>query len=139
MEFVIGMKFIYLSEEEIIQFIKDLISKRTNLSSSADNSSLSTLVSQEIKKTVNRIIGLIFENNIIKTLEIEYNWKISNIPRHFFYREIIFKRKSYIIYQNQNVVGKNFIFKFDPETQNCLIVNKNDNTMVEEITKKEDF
>ena len=77
MEFVIGMKFIYLSEEEIIQFIKDLISKRTNLSSSADNSSLSTLVSQEVKKTVNRIIGLIFENNIIKTLEIEYNWKIS--------------------------------------------------------------
>jgi hypothetical protein len=58
---------------------------------------------------------------------------------HFFYREIILKRKSYIIYQNQNVVGKNFIFKFDPETQNCLIVNKNNNTMIEEITEKEDF
>ena len=110
MEFVIGMEFIYLSEEEIIQFNKDLISKRTNISSSADNSSLSTLVSQEVKKTVKRIIGPIFENNIIKTLEIEYNWKISDIPMHFFNREIILKRKSYIIYQNQNVVGKNFIF-----------------------------
>ena len=138
MEFVIGMEFIYLNEEEIIQFNKDLISKRINMSSSADNSSLSTLVSQEVKKTVKRIIGPLFENNIIKTLEIEYNWKISDITRHFFYREVIFKRKSYIIYQNQNVVGKNFIFKFDPETQNCLIVNKNDNTIIKEITEKED-
>jgi hypothetical protein len=44
------MEFIYLNEEEIIQFNKDLISKRTNISSSADNSSLSTLVSQEVKR-----------------------------------------------------------------------------------------
>ena len=110
MEFVIKMEYIYLNQEEIIQLNKDLMPKRTNRSSSADVSSLSTLVSQEVKKTVKRIIGPIFENNIIKTLEIEYNWKISDITRHFFYREIIFKTKSYIIYQNQNVVGKNFIF-----------------------------
>ena len=110
MEFVIGIEYIYLSKEEIIQLNKDLMSKRINRSSSADNSSLSILVSQEVKKTVNRIICPIFENNIRKTLEIEHNWIISDIPSHFFYREIIFKRKSYIIYQNQNMVVKKFHF-----------------------------
>ena len=49
MEFVIGMEYIYLSKEEIVQLNKDLMSKRTNRSSSTDNSSLSILVSQEVK------------------------------------------------------------------------------------------
>ena len=136
MEFVIGMEYIYISQEEIIQLNKDLMSS-INRSSSADISNLSTLVSQEIKKTVNREIESIFKNNIRKTLEIEYNWKFSDIPRHFAYREIIFKGKTYIIYQNQNVVRKNIICKFEPETQNCLIINKNENTIIKEITEKE--
>ena len=97
MEFVFGMEYIYLNQEEIIQLNKDLIPKRTNRSSIADTSSLSTLVSQEVKKILNNKIGTIFENNIRKALEIEYNWKISDIPRKFFYREIIFKGKTYII------------------------------------------
>ena len=136
MEFVIKMEFIYLNQEEIIQLNKDLMPKRTNRSSSADISSLSTLVSQEVKKTVNNIIGGVFENNIRKTLEIDYDWKISDIPRNFCYRKIIFKGKTYIIYKNQYVVGKNFILKFDPETQNCCIINKNDNVIIKEITEK---
>ena len=89
MEFVIKMEYIYLNQEEIIQLNKDLMPKRTNRSSSADVSSLSTLVSQEVKKAINNKIGAIFENNIRKTLEIEYDWKISDIPRNFFYRGII--------------------------------------------------
>ena len=80
---------------------------------------------------------LIERLSLRKTLEIEYNWKFSDILRHFAYREIIFKGKTYIIYQNQNVVRKNYICKIEPETQNCLIINKNDNTIIKEITEKE--
>lgn len=138
MEFVIEMKYIYLSPDEIIQLSKDLMSNRKNRSSSADISGISSIVSQKVKRTVNAEIGPIFENNIRKTLEIEYNWKCSDIPRHFFYREILFKEKIYIIYQNQNVAGKNFIFKFDPKTKNCLIINKYDNSIIDKITEKKE-
>ena len=91
MEFVIKMEYIYLNQEEIIQLNKDLMPKRTNRSSSAVVSSLSTLVSQEVKKAINNKIGVIFENNIRKTLEIEYDWKISDIPRKFFIEKLLIR------------------------------------------------
>ena len=57
----------------------------------------------------------------------------------FFPRNNIYKRKTYIIYQNQNVARKNFILKFEPETQNCLIIIKNTNSIIKENRKRKMF
>ena len=87
------MEYIYLNQEEIIQLNKDLMPKRTNRFSSADISSLLTLVSPEVKKAVNNKIGVIFENNIRKTLEIEYDWKIQIFQGNFFIEKLYLKEK----------------------------------------------
>ena len=47
--------------------------KRANKASSTERSKLSILVSKDVKSINNAEIGPIFEDNIRKTLEIEYN------------------------------------------------------------------
>ena len=127
----------YSTNDEIKQLQADLMSRsttysfRTNARRNAANNTenysadnISTIVTKEIKKTKNGDIGLLFEENIRKTLEIEYNWKNAFIPRHFFYREIIFKEKHYYLSPFRGIDAKGFSIFMNPHNKDCQFINK---------------
>ena len=139
----------YLTNIEIIKLKKNLMSTATSKSrgNNRSNTSLNTIstnsakisqiVSKEIKKIKNGEIGVRFEENIRKTLELEYNWKMADTPRHFYYRKIIYKGKSYYISPFLHIKAVNFIIKMDKENYSCKFVLKERDEIVLEITENE--
>ena len=125
----------YLTKCEIYQLKTDLMSRslhsRTRVGRSTTYNSenysadkISDIVAKEIKKIKNGETGLVFEENIRKTLEYEYNWKTASIPRHFFYRVVIFKGKSYYLSSFRIIKANKFTINMDPETNACLFIDK---------------
>ena len=143
MEFIIK-KAMYLTQSEINQLQKDLMSSNKSLArtapiSTSDNSSdrISDLVIKEVEKEINDDIGLLFEENIRKTLEIEYNWKLSYIPRKFFYRDIKFKGKIYLLSPFCQIEAKSFWLCINPENNVCQFINKSNKQVKKEIGDNE--
>ena len=101
----------YLTNIEINQLKKDLTSTTAsnpidnNISNTSQNTininsdKISDIVSEEIRKIKNGEISVRFEENIRKTLELEYNWQVADIPRHFYYRQIIYIKGKVIIFR----------------------------------------
>ena len=137
----------YLTNIEIIQLKKDLMSttasnsKGNNIGNNSQNTiginsaKISDIVSKEIRKRKNGEIGVKFEENIRKTLELEYNWKVADIPRHFFYRQIIYKGKSYYITPFLQIDATTFIIKMNNENYSCQFVLKEGEKIVLEIAE----
>ena len=115
------MEYKYLTDAEIIKLKGELMSKASKLKTISD------LISDEIKQDKNNDKGKNFENNIRLALKNQYNWKISDIPRHFFYRKIIYKNKEYIICPFQNIEAKKFFINFDESDYSCVIIEKGTN------------
>ena len=134
MEFII--KIMYLTNIEINQLKKNLMSTtvynrrssstRNTLNNTISNSTakISDIVSKEIKKIKNGETGVRFEENIRNTLELEYNWLPSDIPRKFYYRQITFNNKNYYISFFIQIDAKDFIIKMD-EKNSCLFIERN--------------
>jgi hypothetical protein len=140
----------YLTNPEISQLKKNLMSKAFSNSRGSNRSTslntidfnsakISNIVSKEIKKIKNGEIGIRFEENIRKTLEFEYKWKSAEIPRHFYYRQIIYKRKIYYISFFLQIDAVNFLIKMDKESYKCLFVLKESDEVVLEIPENENI
>ena len=125
----------YLTNCEIYQLKTDLMSKsvssrtrvRRSTTKNSENSSpdkISKIITKEIKKIKNGETGLLFEDNIRKTLEIEYNWKNASIPRHFFYRIIIINGKSYYLSPFEYLDTNKFTINMELENNACLFIDK---------------
>ena len=143
MEFIIK-KAMYLTQSEINQLQKDLMSSNKSLSRTApistsdnDYDRISALVIKEVEKEINDDIGLLFEENIRKTLEIEYDWKLSYIPRKFFYRDIKFKGKSYLLSPFSQIEAKSFCLYINQENNVCQFINKSNKQVKKEIGDNE--
>ena len=78
----------YITSDEIKQLKNDLMST-TNQRTTVYKTFLSYNNISSERNAINSIEGKIFENNVIKTLEIEYNWEKSSYPRHFFIGKFI--------------------------------------------------
>ena len=113
-----------------------------NLSDISHNSKISDIVEKEISKKINGKIGILFEDNIRKSLEINLDWKEGKIKREFFYREISFKnqKKKYIICPNKNTYfitkKREFIISFKEVDKSCEILNKNTGEIVKKIEEQ---
>lgn len=70
---------------ECNQYITKIINQKKQMSSITVSKGLKNYILNLIKITENDKIGKLFEENIRKTIEIELGWKISNIPRFFFF------------------------------------------------------
>ncbi len=86
-------------------------------------------ISSLYKRFKNTDIGKIFETNILQALNIKYGWKIKNIERHFFYRELCHDNTlDYIIVnKSQKIKIRNEIFIFKL-LKDKLIISKDNNT-----------
>ena len=118
------MEYNYLTDEQINTLKIELMSKTTGLKS------LSDIILDAIKMDKNREKSHHFENNIRLSLQNYYNWKISSIPRDFFYRKIIYKKKDYIICPSQIIETENFSIKFDEKDHSCFVIEKDKNTKI---------
>ena len=138
----------YLTNIEISHLKKNLMStaapnsrgnnrSNTSLNISINSTKISKIVSKEIKKIKNSEIGVRFEENIRKTLELEYNWKVADTPRHFYHRQIIYKGKSYYISPFLKINAVTFIIKMNKENYSCQFVPKERDEIVLEITQNE--
>jgi hypothetical protein len=113
-----------------------------NLSDISHNSKISDIIGKEISKKENDKIGILFEDNIRKSLEINLDWKEGKIKREFFYREISFKnqKKKYIICPNKNTYfitkKREFIISFKEVDKSCEILNKNTGEIVKKIEEQ---
>ena len=106
-----------LNKNDIFKMIKDDISK---------------LINERINCFHKNQIAFIFEENIRKVLQIEFNWSQSQIPRDFYYREIKVKNSPYssIIWKNNhkkisNKNGTEFYITFNEDDKSCEIFLKN--------------
>ena len=113
-----------------------------NLSDISHNSKISDIVEKEISKKENDKIGILFEDNIRKSLEINLDWKEGKIKREFFYREISLKnhKKKYIICPNKStyfITKKgDFIISFKEVDKSCEILNKNTGEILKKIEEQ---
>ena len=73
-------------------------SEEKHLSNISHSSKISDIVEKEISKKVNGQIGIKFEDNIRKSLEINLDWREGKIKRKFFYRGISLKNQKKIYY-----------------------------------------
>lgn len=129
------MKYQYLTQNEILQLNKELMNRGNK--SNEEKSSISSIVNKEIIKIKNGEIGQIFEYNIRKTLENEFNLEIADIPRHFYYRIIKHKNKTYIICPTQRISTKKYNIEFDEYTHFCNFIDKKDNNILGTIKEKQ--
>ena len=123
----------YLTHEEIKKLKSDLMSRRSKGTSASTGEkkknpeSIAKIVSREVKKVKNGEVGLIFEENIRKTLVVEYGWKISNIPRHFFFRNISSDDETCSLAQFEYLDFKDISISLEGETNDCIIQYKGKN------------
>ena len=117
----------YLTHEEIKKLKSDLMSRQSKGTTASTNKkkknpeSIAKIVSREVKKVRNGEIGIIFEENIRKTLEVEYGWQISNIPRHFFYRNISSDDETCSLAPFEYLNFKDFSISLEWQTNDCII------------------
>lgn len=133
----------YLTKREIKQLKSDLMSRQSNKTSDSSNikvnnssDKISEIVTKEVRISMNDVIGVNFEENIRKTLEIEYKWKIPYIPRHFFYRDISFKNQTYSLCPFDFLDSENLSISIDPKTNDCYFKHKGNNKKDIKITEK---
>jgi hypothetical protein len=118
------MEYNYLTDEQINKLKGELMSKSTGFKS------FSEIISDTIKIDKNNDKGQCFENNINLALINHYNWNISTIPGHFFYRKISYKNKDYIICPFQNIEAKKFFINFDENDHSCFVTEKETNNKI---------
>lgn len=113
----------YLNQYEINILKRDLMAKNNDLET------LSSLISTEVNDIINDERGNNLEENIRKTVENEFEWKISQIPRAFFYKKITVNNEDRIIYKYKCIsltVKENIFFlKFNDKNNSCEVY-KND-------------
>ena len=134
----------YLTKDEIKQLKEDLMSTSTRRNTAYNtivsyNDSLSQItriVKSEVKSDINCQIEKIFENNVRQTLEFEYNWQISNYPRHFFYRNVYCDRRDLFLSSFSYLKLGDYIIYMDSDNKNCYFKNVTNNKIEKEITNK---
>ena len=85
-------------------------------------------ISNLIKIKENDKIGKLFEENIRKTMELEFGWKVSGIPRFFFFRRFQVDDSVDILYSGYRINytqnnKKLLTFELDEDTKACIITN----------------
>ena len=123
------MQFKYLTLTEIIKLKRELMPKKPN--------TISNIISSEIKMNKNQGKGKILEINIRQTLKYYFNWKESELPRHFFYRKINFKNITYIICPTQNIESKHFYINFDEKDKSCYVIDKTSGKILFRVNDKD--
>lgn len=113
---------------ECNQYITKIINQKKQMSSITVSKGLKNYILNLIKITENDKIGKLFEENIRKTIEIELGWKISNIPRFFFFRKLQDINSTNILFSdsviNYSLKGKKVLtFKFNSDTKACEVKN----------------
>ena len=116
------------SKKKINKLKRDLMSKNNN-----------SLLSSSYKRLKNIDIGKIFEKNILEVLKSEYGWKIPNIQKYFFYREIRHDGiKEFIILDKSRrltIRNQTFLFTFSKD-DNLSIIDQNLNLKINIPIKK---
>ena len=108
--------------------IKDLKENLMNLGSHSNSSS--KIISDTVRQVINEEIGKIFENNLIELLQSQLKWTIGEIPRTFFYRELLIGSKIEIVSSFKNKTIKfgdiDYVFQIlDDESIKIQEVNGN--------------
>ena len=113
--------------------IKDL---KENLMNQGSNSSSSTkIILETVRQVINEEIGKIFQNNLIELLQSQLKWTIGEIPRTFFYRELLIGSKIEIVSSFKNKTIKfgdiDYVFQIlDDESIKIQDVNGNENEII---------
>ena len=134
----------YLTNNEIKQLKKELMfatnqritAYSTFHSSKNSSSEIAQLVDQKVKNTINSILGKIFENNVRKTMEVEYEWEKSNFPRHFFYREVLYNGCTFFLTPFSYLQKNGISIQMNPDNKNCYFKNERYNKIIKEIKEK---
>jgi uncharacterized protein YoxC len=131
----------YPGDEIIKQLKKDLMVEYTDNDNnySYEDDDISTTISKKVKDIINDDAGIVFEDNIRKTLEYAFGWKPSKIPRNFFYREIIINRSSYILKEAKKLLlegnEEDYLFMLN-EKYDCEIFRKSNEKLYQKIKAK---
>ena len=64
------------------------------------------IISETVHQEINEKDGKIFKNNLIELLQSQLKWTIGEIPRTFFYRELLFGSKIEIVSSFKNKIIK---------------------------------
>ena len=91
---------------------------------------ISKMINEKINNFHHGQVALIFEENIRQFLQLELNWRQSQIPREFFYREIKLKGSPYstLLTKNNSASFKTknglvFNITFNDNDNSCQIIN----------------
>lgn len=131
----------YPGDEIIKQLKKDLMVEYTDHDNnySYEDDDISTTISKKVKDIINVDVGIVFEDNIRKTLEYAFGWKPSKIPRKFFYREIIINESSYILKEAKKLLlegnEEDYLFMLN-EKYDCEIFRKSNEKLYQKIKAK---
>ena len=131
----------YPGDEIIKQLKKDLMVEYTDNDNnySYEDDDISTTITKKEKDIINVDVGIVFEDNIRKTLEYAFGWKPSKIPRNFFYREIIINRSSYILKEAKKLLlegnEEDYLFLLY-EKYDCEIFIKSNEKLYQKIKAK---
>ena len=88
------------SDNDIKELKENLMNPRSHSSSSTK------IISETVHQVINEKVGKIFENNLIELLQSELKWTIGEIPRTFFYRELLVGTKIEIVSSFKNKIIK---------------------------------
>ncbi len=88
------------SDNDIKELKENLMNPRSHSSSSTK------IISETVHQATNEKVGKIFENNLIELLKSELKWTIGEIPRSFFYRELLVGTKIEIVSSFKNKIIK---------------------------------
>ena len=114
----------------------DIKALKENLINPGSHSSSSTkIISETVRQVINEEIGKIFENNLIELFQSQLKWTIGEIPRTFFYRELLVGSKIEIVSSFKNKTIKfgdiDYVFQIlDDESINIQDVNGNENEII---------
>ena len=99
------------------------------------SSSSTKIISETVHQATNEKVGKIFENNLIELLKSELKWTIGEIPRSFFYRELLVGTKIEIVSSFKNKIIKfgdiDYEFQIlDDESIKIQDVNENEREII---------
>ena len=66
------------------------------------------IISETVHQEINEKDGKIFKNNLIELLQSQLKWTIGEIPRTFFYRELLYKTQGK--FSGSNLINFNPIY-----------------------------
>jgi len=88
------------SDNDIKELKENLMNPRSHCNSSTK------IISETVHQEINKKDGKIFKNNLIEILQSQLKWTIGEVPRTFFYRELLVGSKIEIVSSFKNKIIK---------------------------------